>query len=181
MSGILVCVVGPSGAGKDSLIRYCSDRLAHDQRFRFVRRIITRTAHADLEDHDEMPVADFQRREADGGFFITWKAHGLSYALPFDIHADISSGVTVVANLSRSCLTAPAIRSRRAIILSVTAAPAILEARLLARGREDAESAAMRLNRVVPPWPPELERFEVDNSGRLEDAGEAMLAFLRAL
>lgn len=181
MTGILVCVAGPSGAGKDSLIRYCSDRLSGNPRYRFVRRIITRTSHAELEDHDEIAMADFQQREAQGGFFLTWKAHGLSYALPFNIHSDISSGVTVIANLSRSSLAAPVIRSRRAIILAVTAAPHILEARLLARGREDAQSAAMRLNRVVPPWPPEIERVEIDNSGKLEEAGETMLAILKSL
>ena len=47
---MLVLVVGPSGAGKDTLLAAAREALAGDPRIRFVRRAITRPAEAGHED-----------------------------------------------------------------------------------------------------------------------------------
>ncbi len=39
---MLIVVVGPSGAGKDTLMSYAARRLAHCPDLTFVRRVITR-------------------------------------------------------------------------------------------------------------------------------------------
>jgi ribose 1,5-bisphosphokinase len=63
----------------------------------------------------------------------------------------------------------------------VDAAPHILEARLGARARESAEQVAARLARHAPFSLPDGVRCEsIDNSGELEDAGHALIAFLEA-
>ena len=49
---MLVLVVGPSGAGKDTLINAAKAALAGDDRFVFPRRVVTRPAVTALEDHD---------------------------------------------------------------------------------------------------------------------------------
>ncbi len=56
---VLVLVVGPSGAGKDTLIAKAHDALRDDLRFTFVRRVVTRNAVAALEDHTTMDEAAF--------------------------------------------------------------------------------------------------------------------------
>ena len=75
--GLFVLVVGPSGAGKDTLLDGARAHAACAQRFHFARRVITRPAGAPGEDHDSQSEADFAQREAQGGFLITWRAHGL--------------------------------------------------------------------------------------------------------
>jgi len=60
-AGRLVLIVGPSGAGKDSLIDYCRERLAGSDRVVFPRRIITREDAGGTEDHVTVSEDDFHR------------------------------------------------------------------------------------------------------------------------
>ena len=64
MTGALILVAGPSGAGKDTLIRLAQERLRDDPRFVFVRRVITRAKEAGGEDHEPTDPADFAARAA---------------------------------------------------------------------------------------------------------------------
>ena len=61
---MLVLVVGPSGAGKDTLIERAREALAGEARFRFVRREITRPEGAGGEDHIAVTPAAFAARRA---------------------------------------------------------------------------------------------------------------------
>ena len=90
--GALVLVVGPSGAGKDTLIGRARETLANDPRFSFPRRIITREATPDLEDHDTIAKAEFDRHKLRGDYALDWEAHGLSYALPCSVDSAIHAG-----------------------------------------------------------------------------------------
>jgi|GEM_PF-3584554 len=51
--GTFIAVVGPSGVGKDTVLRGAMTALAGDGRFVFARRIITRNAGA-YEAHDTL-------------------------------------------------------------------------------------------------------------------------------
>ena len=72
--GALVLVVGPSGSGKDTLIGLAREQLKADAQYVFPRRVITRIAQIDAEDHDTMDVADFERAEAAGQFALSVKS-----------------------------------------------------------------------------------------------------------
>ncbi|MDM7462725.1 MAG: phosphonate metabolism protein/1,5-bisphosphokinase (PRPP-forming) PhnN, partial [Tepidimonas taiwanensis] len=66
------------------------------------------------------------------------------------------------------------------VVISVSADPMVLAARLAARGRESASDIAQRLERAglaLPPLPGVTVR-EVDNSGDLDAARRAFLAAL---
>ena len=143
-AGVLVLVVGPSGAGKDALLAAGRVAYAANARFRFVRRVITRPADAGGETHEAVTEAAFAARD----FALSWQAHGLAYGIPTDIAADLAAGRVVVANVSRAVI-AEAARRFPVHVIAVTAPPDILAARLAARGREDAADAARRLARTV--------------------------------
>ena len=93
---MLVLVVGPSGAGKDTLLNAARAALAGDARFRFVRRVITRPAEAGGEDHEAVVGA---RNSPLRDFALQWQAHGLRYGIPADVADDVARGVVVVANV----------------------------------------------------------------------------------
>jgi ribose 1,5-bisphosphokinase len=146
---MLVLVVGPSGAGKDTLIEGARAALAGDPRFRFVRRVITRPADAGGEAHEAVTPAEFAARRAAGGFALAWRAHGLDYGIPADIAEDLAAGRVVIANVSRAVLAEAAARFP-VRVLEITAPAEVLAARLAARGRETASDIAQRLARQVP-------------------------------
>ena len=83
--GRLVLVVGPSGAGKDSLIEAARRALAGHPRFVFPRRLVTRPCDPGSEDHDSLTEEAFASEREAGAFFLHWGAHGLHYALPGSI------------------------------------------------------------------------------------------------
>jgi len=176
--GVLVGVVGPSGAGKDTLMAAARSAFANDPRIRFVRRAITRPVEAGGEDHLALDPADFAARRESGGFALWWAAHGLLYGIPRDIEDDLRIGRVVVANLSRTVL-AEASRRFRLLVLEITAPPALLAARLAARGREDAAAIAVRLAREAP-LPPGLSVIRTVNDGSVDQGVAQVVSALRA-
>ncbi len=169
---MLVLVVGPSGAGKDTLLDAARQALAGDPRFRFVRRVITRPADAGGEAHEAVTEAEFARRD----FALQWQAHGLRYGLPTDIAEDDARGIVIVANASRTVIAEAAQRFVTRVI-EITAPPAVLAARLAARGREAGADVAARLSRSVAV-PEGVEVITVMNDGTLEDGVRQFLAAL---
>lgn len=173
---MLVLVVGPSGAGKDSLLDGARAALAHDPRFRFVRRVITRPAEAGGEAHEPASDSEFEARRVAGGFALDWAAHGLRYGIPADIAADLAAGRVVIANISRGVIDQA--RGRFPVrVIEITAPGEILAARLAARGRESAADIAERVARIVAvPPAPDVET--VQNDATLEQGVARFVAAL---
>jgi ribose 1,5-bisphosphokinase len=167
---MLVLVVGPSGAGKDTLLDAAKQALADDGRFRFVRRVVTRGADAGGEAHEPVTEAEFVKRE----FALQWQAHGLRYGIPADA---ISDGLVTVANVSRTVVFEAATRFPVRVI-EVTASQDVLAARLASRGREDAAEMAERLARSVA-LPGSIPVDTVVNDGSLDDGLKHFLAALK--
>ena len=141
---MLILVVGPSGAGKDTLLNAARSALAGDAGFRFVRRVITRPPDPAGEDHESVSHEQFMTRR----FALQWQAHGLRYGIPAGIAGDLAAGAAVVANVSRSVIAAAAQRFPVRVI-EVTAPPQVLATRLADRGREGPGDIAGRLARSV--------------------------------
>lgn len=177
-AGTMVVVVGPSGAGKDSVMAYAARQFAGEPRLGFVRRVITRPPDAGGEAHEAVDAAGFQARAAAGAFAVSWDAHGLSYGIPRETLDRLSEGMTLVANGSRSALPAFAAAYERLKVVLITARADILAARLAARGRESTEAIARRLDRAVPEIVVAADTVVIDNSGALEEAGDALVRLL---
>ncbi|NCQ23039.1 MAG: phosphonate metabolism protein/1,5-bisphosphokinase (PRPP-forming) PhnN [Rhodobacteraceae bacterium CG17_big_fil_post_rev_8_21_14_2_50_63_15] len=140
--GRLIAVVGPSGVGKDTLIRAM---IAARPGLCRVRRVITRPADPDGEAHEPVSEAEFEARRKDGGFALWWRAHGLSYGVPVGICLDLAGGRDLLVNLSRSVLSEAQTRFQPFLVLNLTAPADVLAARLAARGRESGNELAERL------------------------------------
>lgn len=176
--GVLFLVVGPSGAGKDSLIRAARNRLARSPRFHFPRRVITRPADPASEDFDSVTPAEFDRRRAAGAFCLAWTAHGLSYGVPAAAAIALAAGRSVVVNVSRTVIDEAARRFALLRVVQVTAPDEVLAARLAARGRSsDGDLARRRARRVAGPGNG-VALVTIVNDGALEDACARFLAVL---
>src|SRR5690242_10907907 len=119
--GKLVLVIGPSGAGKDTLLNLARAACADDPTIVFARRVVTREASS-AEDNEQMSPAAFHDARARGDFAIDWEAHGHAYGLPRSIEDDIRAGRTVVANVSRT-VVAPLRHSYTNVAVVLITAP----------------------------------------------------------
>lgn len=171
--GRLILVVGPSGAGKDTLIDLARARLADGADIHFARRLVTREAGAG-EAHGTLSDAEFAERR--DRFALCWDAHGLSYALGEDVADWLRAGHTVVANGSRAALPVARARFDRVAVVHVTAPPDVRARRLAARGRETEADILERLARA--PALDTAPDLEIVNVGSPEEGGDRLAAFI---
>ncbi|OPY99765.1 phosphonate metabolism protein/1,5-bisphosphokinase (PRPP-forming) PhnN [Bradyrhizobium sacchari] len=146
--GRLVLVVGPSGAGKDTLLRQAQAACSDDPDIVFPRRVVTRASSAD-EDNIAVSQDEFRRAREHGDFAVHWEAHGHSYALPLEINDDIRAGRAVVANVSRTVIAALRQAYANVVVVAITAPPDVLAQRLAARARHSDGNITERLSRSV--------------------------------
>jgi ribose 1,5-bisphosphokinase len=165
MMGQLFAVVGPSGAGKDTLIE--AARQARPDLL-IVRRVITRPEALGGEDFEGVTEAQFATRKARGEFALDWRAHGLRYGVPAIQIAERLAGRDVLFNGSRAALDAAAVIFPDLVVIRVTAPSTVLMERLLARGRETREEIAARVQRASYDVPASLSVIDVSNDGPLE-------------
>lgn len=164
MSRVFV-VVGPSGAGKDTLLAgVCTAGGPH-----WVRRVITRDESAGVESFEGVSRTEFVVREALEAFALVWHAHGLSYGIPHSELAPLAEGRDVVFNGSRAALDRAARVFPNLAVIHVTAPADVLAQRLIGRGRETTREIASRLSRSVEGFPAGLPVIEIVNDGTPED------------
>jgi len=178
-SGTLVLVVGPSGAGKDSVLDGARSVFAGDDRFVFVRRTITRQSGAGGEDSVEATPEAFAVAKAAGNFALSWRAHDLDYGIPATIEGDLKAQRCVIANVSRSVIDLARSRYKCRRVVNVTAPIAVLARRIAKRGREDAAAVEKRLARAGYALPPGDDILHIENTGPVEVAVDRFTNWLR--
>jgi ribose 1,5-bisphosphokinase len=146
--GRLVLVVGPSGAGKDTLLGLAKAACADDRNIVFARRIVTREASA-FEDNAQVSLEAFRQALAQQAYAMHWEAHGHCYALPRAIDDDIRAGHTLIANVSRTVIGAARRAYADVAVVSITAPPQVLAERLAMRARGSDGKIEQRLGRTV--------------------------------
>jgi ribose 1,5-bisphosphokinase len=180
--GVFVGVLGPSGAGKDTVIALAQAALAGHPDVVFVRRVVTRPSDGS-EDHLSATPEAFHLAEASGAFALAWHAHGHDYGLPVGFERDLRAGRVVVANISRGVAELARTRYRDARLVHVTAPDEVLAARRAARHRasEATEVGSSRAERVKVKVTLGPSDIEIVNDGAREVAGAQLTNFLKAL
>ncbi|MEH2568723.1 phosphonate metabolism protein/1,5-bisphosphokinase (PRPP-forming) PhnN [Bradyrhizobium sp. AZCC 2289] len=146
--GSLILVVGPSGAGKDTLLGLAKAACADDPNIVFPRRVITRVASAS-EDNEEVSPDAFRQALARNEYAVHWEAHGHCYALSRRIDDDLRAGRTVIANVSRTVIATVRRAYADVVVVSITAPTNVLAERLAMRGRSSDGKIEHRLSRTV--------------------------------
>lgn len=181
----LLAVVGPSGAGKDSVLAawrallqqlqapHAPAALPH-----YARRVITRAADPHGEAHEPVDEPTFHALRSTGALALHWQAHGLHYGVRLQDLAPLQQGRWVVVNASREHLPtlraiAPAVR-----VVEITAPAALRAQRLSHRAREDAVAVHARLARAVQPAHADMV---LHNTGDVNAAARRLHAWWSAL
>ena len=165
-----VAVAGPSGAGKDTLLDGARAALAEDARFHFAQRVVSRPTEAGGEAHEFLLAEEFGTAD----LVLRWEAHGLRYGIR---RAEVERAPVTVMSLSRQVLREAA-ALHPLLVVEITAPREVLQARLLARGREAEAQIRERLEREVA-LPPGLEVRRCDNIGPVEEGVDALVKMLR--
>lgn len=173
--GQLYYVIGPSGAGKDSIISALREQFVKD--LVVAHRYITRAADAGGENHVELSDDEFFIRYSRNMFAMSWQAHGMSYGIGQEVHQWMDAGLSVVVNGSRAYLDAARdLFGERLVPVVVSVKPEVLKARLRDRGRESEAEIALRLQRAADYCLDSESTLNntlcIDNSGTLEQSIE---------
>ncbi|MCY1407872.1 Ribose 1,5-bisphosphate phosphokinase PhnN [compost metagenome] len=182
MSGRLIYLMGPSGAGKDSLIDAAREPL-QQMNVMVARRVITRSAEAVGEDAIGVSTQQFSQMRLQGAFALSWSANGLEYGIPVQIDGWLAEGRDVLVNGSRAYLEQAAQRYPSLLPILLTVDPSVLRRRLLARGRESHQDIERRLSRNQGFGLDQASRNDrrielLDNSAALEQTVQRLLALL---
>jgi ribose 1,5-bisphosphokinase len=175
--GRLILVVGPSGAGKDTLLSLARNACAEDCNVVFARRVITRPSSA-AEDNEEVTAEAFGDALARGDFAMHWEAHGHRYALPRAIDDELRTGRTVVANASRTVVTAARSTYANVVVVSITAPPDVLAERLAMRERVSDGKIEHRLGRTIDETSSAPD-FTVVNVGSVDYHGRQLARIIK--
>lgn len=180
MNHRLIYAVGPSGAGKDSLLNWLRRHPPAGAVMQLARRTITRAPDAGDEGHEPVSPEVFERLVNDRAFALHWRANGLGYGIRHAELAPLALGCWLLVSGSRAHLPEARAAFPGLTAVHITASPDTLRQRLIARGRESQAEVQARLQRALAfevPGPV----LRIANDSDLPSAGQELLAQLRAL
>lgn len=175
----LIYVMGPSGAGKDAVLRQARSLLTSSDRIAFAHRYVTRLPHPAHENFISLTATEFDARRRAGFFALSWNAYGLGYGIGIEIDTWRRAGFLVVVSGSREHFANYQPRPPWLVPVLVTAPQAVLAQRLAKRGREDPTAQAERLRRSTRFDPADPSVLRIDNTGTIEQAASILLDRLR--
>ncbi|MEO5374902.1 MAG: phosphonate metabolism protein/1,5-bisphosphokinase (PRPP-forming) PhnN [Alphaproteobacteria bacterium] len=168
--GSLVYVMGPSGAGKDSLLRHARASLEGNRPVVFAHRYITRPLHPG-ENHVALTHHEFALRRRHDCFALHWRSHGNEYGVGREIDGWMAAGLTVVVNGSRAYFPEALKRYPDLLPVLVTVDAAVLRQRMVDRGRETGTEIERRLASATAFECGHPRLHIIDNTGALDLAG----------
>ncbi len=175
----LFYLMGASGVGKDTLIRYACNHLGSQKQFVFAQRYITRPEGYGAENHIALSIEDFDKYRQNRFFALSWDSHGFSYGIDRQTVAQLRHGKNVIMNGSRACLEQASALFRELHPILIQASETRLRNRMLLRDREAKIQISQRIERsrnfqnIVHP-----KLSVINNDGPIETAGAQLITLL---
>lgn len=176
---VLAYVMGPSGAGKDTVLRLARRGLRRGEKIAFAHRYITREAAPQHENYVALSPDEFETRRAGGLLAFDWQAYGFRYGVGTEIESWHRAGFVVVVSGSREHFRSWSKPRSGVLPILISAPPDALAQRLAARGRENAAARVERLGRAAHFALSDPAIVEIDNGGAPEHAAALLLDLLR--
>jgi ribose 1,5-bisphosphokinase len=178
----LFYMIGSSGAGKDSIVRYVRPRLDPQAKIIFAHRYITRPDHLGSENYVYLTDQEFEIRLESGLFLMNWDANGYRFAVGNELQDWLSNGFNILIQGSRSYLPeASKILGDVLVPIMVEIDNAVLRERLLSElnSTPDKTEQIIHHNSQFSIDHPNLIRLE--NNGPIDLAGERLLSLFHAM
>lgn len=175
-SAKLFYLVGPSGSGKDSILRYFRQHLSEQcvQPVTVSHRYITRASDSN-ENSVSLSEEEFRLRLDKELFAMHWQANGFDYGIGKEIELWMKAGVSVIVNGSRAYLPkAQSLWGKKLHSISVNVSDEVLEQRLRQRNRESEGEIQLRLQRHKRLQPESSTDSVVVNNSSVENAAKQL-------
>ena len=173
MTMAIYLALGPSGAGKDTLLLAGRALLAGSSDVVFIQRHLTRNAASVTYLEISVTSDAFAAGLAANTYALHWEAHGTRYGVPSaELSAALGQGRRCVLNVSRTQV--PIVQEKfggrhEVYVLHITASFATLRMRLLSRGRESPEDVEKRLARAMRDTPRGPHVITILNEATVEE------------
>ena len=175
----LILLVGPSGSGKDTLLRAARKRFNGSHDLGLVRRYITRPPDGN-EDNYYVDNTCFKLLKHSGFFVSDWQAHNNEYGIAHHALANGTAHGKLLCSISRGAITDFEQHYGDVTVLLVTAPMGLLKKRLTGRDRENDKDIEKRLQRATRPVEAR-KLITFDNSASLEKSQSDFITLLEAI
>jgi ribose 1,5-bisphosphokinase len=179
MTQRLIYVVGPSGAGKDSVLMRLRETWDTADDACWARRTVTREVQPGGEANESVSESDFKRLLDQQAFALHWQANGLFYGIRQSELSPLYKGQYVFVNGSRGHLDSLLAAFPKASVVHITASLEVLRERLKLRQRECEQDIDRRLARNVNMALPK-NTLLIQNDGSLDAAVQTLRLGLKA-
>lgn len=179
VSARIFYVMGPSGSGKDSLLRYARERLSDVPNLIFAHRYITRPVEGFHENYIYLSENEFGQRLKNNFFSMHWQSHGFCYGIGCEIDCWLSKGCHVVINGSRGFFHNAKRLYPATFPVFINVSSSVLKDRLRARGRESESDIEARLARAQAYSYIASSCVLINNDGDIQLAGDQLVSLLR--
>jgi len=171
----LFYVIGPSGAGKDTLMNYARVNINGRKPVIFAHRYITREPGNSNENHVYLSPEEFKLRVESRCFALHWESHDKHYGIGTEINEWLDKGFNVVVNGSRQYLPVAQQLYPEMIVVLIGASPEVIGRRLAGRGRESAAEIEKRIKRSDEINCDLTNCIKIQNDGSIEIAGNELV------